>query len=213
MRSKNRLFLSCCLVCWLVTGCARKPAVPVIDVGELFVVLHELSEIAEETGTEVEPRSRAQMKPLGEYALQLLKQLPVDESDKAAIFAYTLRIPTADMAWLEDEARRIRDRVAQRNPLPRGPSTRPDAVEGAHLYAASCAPCHGASGVPRPEVAAAMSPPPTDLRNMARQPFLDVAWVYLVITHGVPTTPMPAFGATVSESDRWNLARYVWSLR
>jgi mono/diheme cytochrome c family protein len=78
---------------------------------------------------------------------------------------------------------------------------------GAADFNAMCAHCHGGPGR-EPFVAAGdMSPPPPDLGQVAgrRSP----AELFWVIKHGIRMTGMPAWGATHSDAELWELVAFV----
>lgn len=219
LRSLSAGLLAACL---LLTGCEKKRApetsapvevTPKKDLGELYVVLHELFELAEEAGASDEAEMRRDMKPFVERAVSLAAELGVPREQQALIQAFARRIPTAPIYALEDEAAQLRDRIVTADALPVIPPEGATRAEAAKLYLRACSPCHGVEGEPDPAVAAKMHPPPPNLRWMARQPFLDRRWLYLVVTHGVPTTSMPSFRSSLSEDERWMLAHYVASWR
>jgi putative copper export protein/mono/diheme cytochrome c family protein len=102
--------------------------------------------------------------------------------------------------------------TVRRNPIPSSPAS---AAAGGALFGENCAQCHGAAGRPSPfELAPTLSPYAVnlDLRgdHMAQHTDGDLFWW---ITRGVPKTPMPAFGPSLSEEERWHLVNYVRALR
>ncbi len=82
-------------------------------------------------------------------------------------------------------------------------------VLGAGAYEASCAPCHGAPGEPIPDVAAAMLPPPPELRHAAE------AWteaqLYTIVRHGIRFTGMPAWPAD-RDDEPWAVVAFLRAL-
>lgn len=180
--------------------------------GELYVVLSEMCELAEETLEEEEAPARIALEAFGHRALELSRQIVTDAAWRQQLETLTSRLSTAEMYWIDDEAARLRADFARTWPLPPPPQGL-DPIEGAHLYGTACAPCHGQNGEPLPEVTARMIPPPTNLRMLARNADFDPRWVNLVIEHGVPTTPMPAFEHAFSDQDRWNIAGFIASMK
>jgi FTR1 family protein len=99
--------------------------------------------------------------------------------------------------------------------LPTGPL---DPRAGQRFYAERCASCHGESGEGNGPAARAL---PADLRPPAfagpvgtpAMRGVSPALMYRVIAVGVRNTPMPAWAATLSAADRWNVVAYITSLR
>lgn len=83
--------------------------------------------------------------------------------------------------------------------------------QGAELFQANCAECHGATGSGDGPQAAALSSSLPDLKNqeyMAQQSATDF---FQVISNGVSPS-MPAFGERLSEEERWAIAAYLRTL-
>jgi mono/diheme cytochrome c family protein len=91
-------------------------------------------------------------------------------------------------------------------------SASPESVQaGQALYQAHCAACHGQTGRGDGPQAASLANSPTDFTNqehMAQQP---AAGLFQVIANGRPAE-MPAFGAQLSEAERWALTDFLRSL-
>jgi mono/diheme cytochrome c family protein len=81
------------------------------------------------------------------------------------------------------------------------PSAPPSAPDGANVYAASCATCHGADGKGVVEGARDFN----DADYMRAAAPVDF---YASITNG--KGKMPAFKDQLSEGDRWNVTYYLW---
>lgn len=83
---------------------------------------------------------------------------------------------------------------------------------------ANCWVCHGQNGRGDGEAAAGLSDDfgfPIHPANLTAGQFKsgpDVKDIFRTVTTGLSGTPMPSFGDTVSEEDRWALAYYVLSL-
>ncbi len=90
------------------------------------------------------------------------------------------------------------------NPIP---PTEASLARGRVIYQQHCEVCHGAQGRGDGPAAASLRPPPVDLAYHVYQhpdgQFF--AW----FTRGIPGTAMPAFGATLSEEDRWHVLNYI----
>ena len=80
-------------------------------------------------------------------------------------------------------------------------------AEGAELYSANCAGCHGESGKGDGAAASSLQPPRnfTDLEYMASRSTNDF---YTAITQGVEPD-MPAFADEMSEAERWVISDYI----
>ncbi len=82
-------------------------------------------------------------------------------------------------------------------------------ADGAGLFAANCAVCHGPRAAGDGPAAASLQPRPPDLRahHVALHTAGDLFWW---ITHGRP--PMPAFGDRLDADARWHLVNYLRAL-
>ena len=94
--------------------------------------------------------------------------------------------------------------VAQMNPAE---ATEASVARGADLYLANCASCHGVGGSGDGPAAAGMLPPPEALPDRVRE-MTDGALAYRIAV-GSAGSQMPAFAATLSENDRWDLVNYL----
>ncbi len=120
------------------------------------------------------------------------------------------RMPAESLAI---EARAIETRLtaALGTSLDERPAREPSLAEGARLYAASCASCHGAGGHGDGVAARGLTPPPADLtasETLASTTPLDY---YRKITHGVPGTAMQPF-ASLTREERWDIVAHVFAL-
>jgi copper transport protein len=94
--------------------------------------------------------------------------------------------------------------AAAANPIP---SSAQSLARGAALYAANCASCHGTGGAGDGPTAATIFPPPRPLAEVV--PSLRDGAIAYRIAVGTAGTRMPAFAATLSENDRWDLVNYL----
>ena len=80
-------------------------------------------------------------------------------------------------------------------------------VRGGSLYRERCGTCHGADGHGDGPAAAALPIKPTDLaEHAAHHRAGDLFWW---IAHGIPATPMPAFGRELSDGDIWATVAFL----
>lgn len=96
--------------------------------------------------------------------------------------------------------------------LVQSPVAPPSAENGAGLYRTHCASCHGVHGIPPPEKAAELKPPPRALSQREVLDSLSPYRVYNALTFGIEGTAMPSFHA-LKPADRWDLAFQVFRLR
>ena len=92
---------------------------------------------------------------------------------------------------------------------PSSPWTAGSIASGATLYREHCARCHGVRGAgDGPEVG---TRPPGDLRDrrLALHTAGDLFWW---ITHGLPSTGMPAFAQLLDDDQRWDVVNFVRAL-
>lgn len=95
------------------------------------------------------------------------------------------------------------------NPLP----PQQTVVEhGAALFRTHCMPCHGPAGRGDGPAAAALDAPPADLtaEHVDDHTDGDIFWW---LTYGMAGTAMPGFEHTLSDTERWQLIRFVRSLK
>ena len=92
--------------------------------------------------------------------------------------------------------------------IPIAPKQVPAVSTAAPLYTTRCAACHGSSGNGAGPQATAMTPAPSNFRDVKRQSARSVFGLFNTITLGVNGTAMPAF-TDLSDEERWRLAFYV----
>jgi len=78
-------------------------------------------------------------------------------------------------------------------------------------YERLCAGCHGADGKARTPIAGKLAVRPTNLSEYLMESMRD-GEIFWVIGNGIPPG-MPAFGAQLNETERWQLVQYVRRLR
>jgi mono/diheme cytochrome c family protein len=94
-----------------------------------------------------------------------------------------------------------------RNPIPRSAES---IARGRQLFEKDCAVCHGAEGKGDGVAAAALPQRPDDLGRIAPPPVFPDGVVAYRIINGVKM--MPAFKATLSENEIWDLLNFIRSL-
>ena len=86
-------------------------------------------------------------------------------------------------------------------------------AEGARIYAASCASCHGARGMGDGPAGAKLTPPPPAIGNAVVMEAVSPATMFRKISVGVTGTAMPAFSPQLTDDQRWNVVAYLGTLR
>jgi high-affinity iron transporter len=117
----------------------------------------------------------------------------------------------ADADVVKTQARGVADELLAAYPVASAPTGTPDVAHGAALYASQCTGCHGATGHGDGPAGASLTPTPADFTDLERADGRSLLALYEAITHGVPGTAMASF-ATMSDTDRWDLAFYVGGL-
>jgi mono/diheme cytochrome c family protein len=92
------------------------------------------------------------------------------------------------------------------------PSAPPSAANGAAVYAAHCAQCHGASGQGDGTMAAQLQVPPANFTDPTLAHNSTPAGWFQTVTQGNLDRFMPPFGSTLSETDRWDVVLYLYTL-
>ena len=82
---------------------------------------------------------------------------------------------------------------------------------GVEHFAAHCAVCHGAPGVPRGDIAHGLYPPPPDLAKTA--PLYSSAELFWIVKNGIKMTGMPSFGKIeVPDQEIWSMVAFLKKL-
>jgi len=94
------------------------------------------------------------------------------------------------------------------------PSQRPELAQGAAIFAENCTRCHGVTGQgDGPLVVSGQLPtPPPDFTDPATTRDQTVTAWFDVITHGRLENLMPPWGDTLTETERWAVAIYTYTL-
>ncbi|MBU8896165.1 cytochrome C [Corallococcus sp. H22C18031201] len=96
--------------------------------------------------------------------------------------------------------------------LARSPRHPPDLKQGAALYQANCAACHGADGRAQVAIAETMEPRAASFHDAERMDGITPYKAFNTTSFGVPGTAMPAY-PTLSEDERWSMAFFLFTLR
>jgi len=140
---------------------------------------------------------------------------PGEGNDEIAVGLETLAAGVsrrADVAEIRQTSRALISLVAQRLEGIPSPPTTPDLENGARLFDAECATCHGDDGDGDGPQAAGLDPAPASFRG-DRMDSLTPRHVYNTLTLGVDGTGMPSFAGAYDEQQRWDLAFHVMTLR
>lgn len=92
------------------------------------------------------------------------------------------------------------------------PDRWPSIPNGAELYQASCASCHGIDGKGGGDAGRGLDPPPTDFHDPDGMELFSPLLGYNVIKLGIEGTGMRAFNE-LTEDEIWDLSFYIASLR
>ncbi|WP_151633555.1 cytochrome c/FTR1 family iron permease [Noviherbaspirillum aerium] len=157
----------------------------------------------------------AEMQEFAQVALRQLAELP-DKPERKALLqrATALKSLVANKAAPADvgmHARGLAQALLASYPVPMAPATIPGLRQGAALYQAQCASCHGAEGRGDGPLAARLDPPPIAFTDRERARERSLFSLYQTISRGVEGTSMPAF-ASLTDEERWAMAFYISTL-
>ena len=96
-----------------------------------------------------------------------------------------------------------------KNPLP---LERQVVERGKTLFQTHCSACHGQTGRGDGPAAASLNPKPADLTSSHVDDHAD-GDIFWWLNHGIAGSAMPAFKDTLSDVERWELIRFIRSLR
>jgi mono/diheme cytochrome c family protein len=94
-------------------------------------------------------------------------------------------------------------------PVPPGFDDPANLSMGVEHFAAHCAVCHGAPGVPKGDIAQGLYPPPPDLAKTA--PLYSAAELFWIVKNGIKMTGMPAW-RDHSDEELWATVSFVKKL-
>ena len=170
---------------------------------------------AVDEGAVVSESEYAEMRDFTANAVTQAQALPAHASKDAVIAAanklqeaVTAKAEGAEVARLAHQAEAL---LIAAYPIPVAPKALPDLKQGAALFQAQCASCHGAMGGGDGPLAANLEPPPIAFTDRERARSRSVMALYQVISQGVTGTSMPSFAALPDE-DRWALAFFAGTL-
>jgi high-affinity iron transporter len=93
------------------------------------------------------------------------------------------------------------------------PKTALDVAEGKRIYAASCASCHGATGLGDGPAGKGLVPAPPPIGTLEHMRGVTPALSYRIVSVGIAGTPMIGYAGTLTPEQRWNVVSYITSLR
>ena len=94
---------------------------------------------------------------------------------------------------MSGQARELASAVRERFGVRAVPSRTPDLARGRALYDASCASCHGATGLGDGAAGKSLDPPPRNFHERDRLLALSPFALFSTITYGLAGTGMQAF--------------------
>ena len=113
-------------------------------------------------------------------------------------------------SWLMETARTRSIRVhAAAIQMPSGLGDPAKVLIGVEHFAAHCAVCHGAPGVPRGDIAEGLYPQPPNLARAAT--FYTDGELFWIIKHGIKMTGMPAW-SDHSDEELWSTVAFLEKL-
>ncbi|WP_347902647.1 cytochrome c/FTR1 family iron permease [Pseudomonas purpurea] len=116
-----------------------------------------------------------------------------------------------DGASVARQARQLGAKLAVAYEVSQAPIITPDPTRGAPLFAQHCSVCHGTTGAGDGPAGVGLTPPPSDLRDVAHQDRLSLYAIYSTLGLGVEGTDMPSFADQLDDRQRWDLATYIAS--
>ncbi|MEP6493171.1 MAG: FTR1 family protein [bacterium] len=88
-----------------------------------------------------------------------------------------------------------------------------DLADGRKIYQATCASCHGVAGMGDGPASAGLTPKPAVIGSAATMADVSPAMMFRKMSVGVTGTAMPAFAATLTSEQRWNIVTFLSTLR
>ncbi|RPI80972.1 MAG: hypothetical protein EHM41_21620 [Chloroflexi bacterium] len=134
----------------------------------------------------------------------------------AALLAFLLSACSFSLAEDITPPPGLQQQVVESSPVPVStealfPLVAPDPENGAAIYAQSCAPCHGETGLGDGSQAAELPNPPAPLGDLEFARSSSPAEWYTMVTRGNLDRFMPPFNS-LTDSQRWDVVAYSFSL-
>ncbi|MBS2028252.1 MAG: FTR1 family protein [Deltaproteobacteria bacterium] len=149
-------------------------------------------------------------------ALEIAKLLPSKEvgfdAAPALVKLDAQAAQIADGDVLATGLHALRTELVARYGIATAPTALPQRSHGAALYEQACAACHGLDGKALTDTARELHPTPARFDEAERMDKLSPFRAFNAVTYGVKGTSMPSFDV-LSESDRWDLATWIFTLR
>ena len=112
--------------------------------------------------------------------------------------------------WVFETARtRSIEARAAGIPVPPGLDDAAKLLMGTEHFAAHCAVCHGAPGVPKGDIAHGLNPPPPDLAQVSTR--YTPSELYWILKHGIKMTGMPSW-ADHADEELWATVAFLRKL-
>ncbi|KRB93117.1 cytochrome c/FTR1 family iron permease [Noviherbaspirillum sp. Root189] len=221
----NALLLRACMLLFIV-ACMVVISMPAVaapsDNEKAQTVVHMLDYIGVDypefvqDGKVMNAEEYQEQREFATQSLMLLEQLPAAAGHAALLNDARQLLAKIDAKAAGSEVSalsgKLRADIIRAYKLSVAPRQTPDLAQGARLFAAQCAACHGAQGRGDGPLAKGLEPSPSDFHDEARMTQRSLYGLYNTISLGVGGTPMRAF-SEFSEADRWALAFFVGSLR
>ncbi len=125
------------------------------------------------------------------------------------IAAVRMRVPPQDLRLLHARFKGALGAAGALD-LPTGPL---DTARGHAVFTQNCASCHGDRGLGDGPGSKSSPIPIPAIGSAQLTPDLSPTLAYNVVSVGVRGTPMPAFAASLTPQDRWNVINYIYTLR
>ncbi len=168
-------------------------------------------------GKIVDEREYKEMLGFSKDVLDLFSELKASDGDKLGIQPDLIKLKKA----IEDKSsnnevqlisKGIKGKLISAYNIIPYPKAHPQFQSGKSLYQKDCAECHGVVGAGNGLSAPGLGSPPMNFTNGGDMGGISPFKVFNTMGFGVANTDMPEF-PTLSESDKWNIAFYVFSLR